>query len=227
MGWNSRSRLNFACALNKFTHTHIHIHTKVITLSFSPSPPPWEKCLTCGTPLGGSREWIKLPFCPVGQNLTEDLWNSSRRFLGVDQAPLPSSGTGPDLGLISLGVVLTESRRDGQMSWSTSPWSPSWVKAAQRVGAPRWRRTQNTIGWRTTSFSPVSLPTLMQPSRQLVAQGASGLESRWGLHLLWQYSQRRNQATLRGVENSDFNFYASGPRRVPVSEPQTKDSQDI
>jgi hypothetical protein len=25
------------------------------------------------------------------------------------------------------------------------------------------------------------------------------------------YSQRRNQATLGGVENSDFNFYLAGP----------------
>jgi hypothetical protein len=39
------------------------------------------------------------------------------------------------------------------------------------------------------------------------------------IYMLWQYSQRRNQATLGGVENSDFNFYASGPRCVPVSEP--------
>jgi hypothetical protein len=129
----------------------------------------------------------------------------------VDQAPLQSSGMGPDLGLISLGVVLTESGRDCQLSWSTSPWSPSWVKTAQRVGAPGQRRTRNTIGWRATSFSPVSLPTPMQPSRQLVAQGASRLESHWGLHLLWQYSQRRNQATLGGVENSDFNFMLAGP----------------
>jgi hypothetical protein len=37
--------------------------------------------------------------------------------------------------------------------------------------------------------------------------------------LLWQYSQRRNQATLGGVENSDFNFQLAGPRRIPVSEP--------
>jgi hypothetical protein len=102
MSWNSRSRLNFAHALNKFTHTHTHIHTEVMKVSF----PLWEKSLTCGTPLGGSWKWIKLPFCPVGQDLTEDLWNSSRSFLGVDQAPLPSSGMGPDLGLISQGWCL-------------------------------------------------------------------------------------------------------------------------
>jgi hypothetical protein len=29
--------------------------------------------------------------------------------------------------------------------------------------------------------------------------------------VLWQYSQRRNQATLGGVENSDFNFTTAGP----------------
>jgi hypothetical protein len=29
--------------------------------------------------------------------------------------------------------------------------------------------------------------------------------------MLWQYSQRRNQATLRGVENSDVNFMLAGP----------------
>jgi hypothetical protein len=70
VSWNSRSRLNFAHALNKFTHTHTHththIHTEVITLSFSP--------------LG------EMP----------DLWNSSRRFPGVDQAPLLYSGREPD-----------------------------------------------------------------------------------------------------------------------------------
>jgi hypothetical protein len=63
----------------------------------------------------------------------------------------------------------------------------------------------------TTSFGPMSLPTLMQPNHQLVAQGASQLESRWGLQMLWQCSQRRNQVTLGGVENSDFNFTLAGP----------------
>jgi hypothetical protein len=110
MSWNSRSRLNFAHALNKFTHTHTHTHTHKHTHSHQSYntflPPLWEKCLTCGTPLGGSWEWIKLPFHPVGRDLTADLWNSSWRFLGVDQAPLPSSGTGPDLGLISWGWCL-------------------------------------------------------------------------------------------------------------------------
>jgi hypothetical protein len=120
------------------------------------------------------------------------------------------------------GVVLTESRRDCQMSWSTSPWSPSRVKTAQRIGAPGQRRTQNTIEWHITSFSPVSLPTPMQPSCQLVTQGASRLESCWGLHMLWQYSQRRNQATLRGVENSDFNFTLAGPDVYPCLSPEQR-----
>jgi hypothetical protein len=54
MSWNSRSRLNFARALNKFTHTQTHIHIEVITVSFP----------------------------HLGE--VPDLWNSSRRFLGVD-----------------------------------------------------------------------------------------------------------------------------------------------
>jgi hypothetical protein len=32
-----------------------------------------------------------------------------------------------------------------------------------------------------------------------------------GIVMLWQYSQRRNQATLGGAENSDFNFTLAGP----------------
>jgi hypothetical protein len=31
------------------------------------------------------------------------------------------------------------------------------------------------------------------------------------LEVLWQYSKRRSQATLRGMENSDFNFTLAGP----------------
>jgi hypothetical protein len=61
--------------------------------------------------------------------------------------------------------------------------------------------------------------------RQQIKRGI--LDQSSSTAMLWQYCQRRNQATLGGVENSDFNFYASGPRRVPVSEPRTKDSQDI
>jgi hypothetical protein len=54
----------------------MHIYTKVITVSFP----------------------------ALGE--VSDLWNSSRRFPWVDQAPLPCSGTGPDLGLISWGWCL-------------------------------------------------------------------------------------------------------------------------
>jgi hypothetical protein len=111
-----------------------------------------------------------------------------------------------------LGVLFTQSIWDCQMIWSTSLWSLSWVKTAQRDGVPLgWRRTRNTIRWHTTLFGPMSPLTLVQPSCQLVAQGASQLESLWGLQMLWQYSQRRNQATLRGVENSGFNFTLAGP----------------
>jgi hypothetical protein len=73
MSWNSRSRLNFAHALNKFTHTHNH--TEVI-----------------------------VSFPCLGE--VPDLWNSSWSFLGVDQAPILSSGMGPDLVLISRGWCL-------------------------------------------------------------------------------------------------------------------------
>jgi hypothetical protein len=126
-----------------------------------------------------------------------------------------------------LGVVLTRSRQDCQMSWSILPWSPSRVKTAQRVGAPGWRRTQNTIGWHATSFSPVSLPTLMQPSFQLVAQEASQLESTWGLQEVVEvWSDKKPSDTQRSGELR-FYFYTSGLRRVPVSEHWTKDSQDI
>jgi hypothetical protein len=179
MSWNSRSRLNFAHALNKFTHTHIHIHTKVVTLSFPHSGrSAWPVELLSEAP--------GVDQTPLLSSGTGPDWRPVELLSevpGVDQAPLLSSGTGPDLRLISPGVVLTESRRDCQMSLSTFPWSPSWVKTAQRVGAPGWRRTRNTIGWHATSFSPVSLPIPMQPSRQLVVQGASWLESHWGLHL--------------------------------------------
>jgi hypothetical protein len=75
MNWNSRSRLNFAHALNKFTHSYTFT-LKLLQFSF---------------PILG-----EFP----------DLWNSSQRFLRVDQAPLPSSGTGPDLGQISQGWCL-------------------------------------------------------------------------------------------------------------------------
>jgi hypothetical protein len=109
-----------------------------------------------------------------------------------------------------LVVVLTESREDCQMSWSISPWSPSWVKTAQRVGSQEQRKTWNTIRWLATSFGPVSLCTLIQPTLQPLAQWASQLVSHWGVQMLWKHSQTRNQATLRGVENSDFIFMPVG-----------------
>jgi hypothetical protein len=50
------------------------------------------------------QNYYSYPFPLLGE--FPDLWNSSQRFLGVDQAPLPSSGTGPDLGLIFQGWCL-------------------------------------------------------------------------------------------------------------------------
>jgi hypothetical protein len=41
---------------------HSHTHSEVITVFL---PPFLEDSLTCGTPLGGSWEWINLPFRPV------------------------------------------------------------------------------------------------------------------------------------------------------------------
>jgi hypothetical protein len=40
--------------------------------------------------------------------------------------------------------------------------------------------------------------------------------------VLWQYSQRRNQATLGGVENSDFNFMPAGPDVYLCLSPEQK-----
>jgi hypothetical protein len=96
------------------------------------------------------------------------------------------------------------------MSWSISPWSPSWVKTAQRSGLPGQKTTQNTIAVPVHHCGLLSLPIPMQPNLEPVPQEASLLVSRWGLQMLWQYSQTRNQATLRGVENSDFIFMPVG-----------------
>jgi hypothetical protein len=195
MSWNSRRRLNFANALNKFTHTHIH--TEVITVFL---------------PHSGRSPW------PV------------ELFLEVPRSRLSSPSVqwdGTWLRTDLQGVVLTESRRDCQMSWSIFPWSPSRAKTAQRVGAPGCRRTQNTIGWCITLFGPVSIPTLMQPSFELVAQGASWLESHWGLQdVVKVWSDKKPSDTQRSGELR-FYFYASRLRCGPLSEPWTKDWQGI
>jgi hypothetical protein len=128
----------------------------------------------------------------------------------MDQAPLLSSRMGPNLRLISWGWCLPSPDETARWVGPLLLESKLGQDCSESWGMGR-RRTWNTIGWHTTSFSPVSLPTPMQPSRQLVTQGASRLESRWGLQMLWQYSQRRNQVTLGGVENSDFNFTLAGP----------------
>jgi hypothetical protein len=100
--------------VNKWTTTtkRMLIHTHILTSYPSPF---LGKFLTCGTPLGSSWEWIKLCFCPVGQDLTE--------------------------GWFFRNGGLTESGLNNQVSWSTSLWSLSPVKTAQRVGTPGWRRT--------------------------------------------------------------------------------------
>jgi hypothetical protein len=128
MSWNSRSRLNFSHAINKFTHTHIH--TEVITVFPSPSGrTPWPVELLLEAP---------------GHGLSSPSIQWEGTWLKTD---FP-------------GMVLSKSRRDCQMSWSISPWSPSWVKTAQRVGLPGQRRTQNTIAvpcpsplWCSPTFS--------------------------------------------------------------------------
>jgi hypothetical protein len=53
--------------MNQAAHSHTHLHKSYYSF---PSP-LLGKSLTCGTPLGGSWELIKLPFCPVGWDLTE------------------------------------------------------------------------------------------------------------------------------------------------------------
>jgi hypothetical protein len=113
MSWNSRSRLNFAHALNKFTHTNIH--TEVVTVFPTPSGrTPWSVEL-----------FLEVP--------------------GYGLSSLSIQWDGTWLRTDFLGVVLTKSGGDCQMSWSISPWSPSWVKTAQRVGLLGQRRTWNTI----------------------------------------------------------------------------------
>jgi hypothetical protein len=60
MSWNSRSKLNFAHALNKFTYTHTHKHTHTHShQSYN-------------------------TFLPPTPGEVPNLWNSSWRFLGVD-----------------------------------------------------------------------------------------------------------------------------------------------
>jgi hypothetical protein len=137
-----------------------------------------------------------------------DLWNSSWKFLGVDQAPLPSSGTGPDLGLISWGWCL-----------------PSLDESARWVGplllgvqaGPRLLRemechwVEGGPGIPLGGMPPHSVPcpSLLQCS--LAAGWWHKGPVIWNLagasRMLWQGSQRRNQVTLRGVENSEFYFF--------------------
>jgi hypothetical protein len=179
MSWNSRSRLNFAHALNKFTHTHIHTEVMTVFLPLS-GRSPWPVELLSEFPGSGSSS-------PSIQ------WD--RTWLSTD---FP-------------GVVFTKSRRDCQISWSISPWSPSWVKTAQRVGALEWRRTRNTIGWHATSFGPVSLFTPMQPSFQPVAQGPSRLESHWGLQdVVEVWSEKKPSNTWRSGELRLYFFTPAG-----------------
>jgi hypothetical protein len=78
-------------------------------------------------------------------------------------------------------------------------------KTTQRVGTLRSRMTWNIVWWHTASFSPKSLPTLVQSIYLLVAQGARTVDVSLGpLQMLWTYCQTRNQATLREVEEPDF-----------------------
>jgi hypothetical protein len=131
MSWNSRSRLNFAHALNKFTHTHSHWSYNSF---LSPSGrSPWPLELLSEVPGSGSsspsvqwdRTWFRTDF--LGWCL-----------------PSPDE-TARWVGPFLLGVQV-ESR------------------LLRELGHQGQRRTQNTIGWCTTSFGPVSLPTPMQPS---------------------------------------------------------------
>jgi hypothetical protein len=45
---------------------------------------------------------------------------------------------------------------------------------------------------------------------EIIPSNRKGMKLTKFILLLWQYSQKRNQATLRGVENSDFNFKIAG-----------------
>jgi hypothetical protein len=190
MSWNSRSRLNFAHALNKFTHTHTHIHTHTHTHT----------------------EVVTVSFPPLGE--VPDLWNSSRKFLGVDQAPLPPSGTGPELGLISQGWCLPSP--DETARW-VGPLllgvQAGWT--AQTVGSPGWRRTQNTIGG--TPPRSVLCPSLLWGSpaacwwlKWLVGWDLAGASKCCGNIL----TDKKPSNTRRSGELR-FYFYASGLRCVP------------
>jgi hypothetical protein len=52
--------------MNQATLSLTDSQQKLLQFSF----PPYGKSLICGTPLGGSRELIKLPFHAVGWDLT-------------------------------------------------------------------------------------------------------------------------------------------------------------
>jgi hypothetical protein len=63
---------------------------------------------------------------------------------------------------------------------------------------------QVAIAW----FSPESLTTAVQSGHWLVAQGARMVGILLGPpEMLWKYCQRRNQVTLREVEELGFLFY--------------------
>jgi hypothetical protein len=128
----------------------------------------------------------------------------------VDQAPLPSSGTGPDLGLISWGGAYRVQMRlpDELVHFSlecklSQDCSESW--GTRGKGGPR-------IPSGGAPPHLVLCPSLLQcsPAASFWHKGPVGWNLTGASKMLWQYSQRRNQVTLGGV-NSDFNFMLAGP----------------
>jgi hypothetical protein len=103
------------------------------------------------------------------------------------------------------GKVLTESGWDCQMSWSTSPWSPSRVKTAQRDGAPLGEK-EDLECHRVACHLVQSCVPPYSYAAQLPTSGSRGqlVGILLGPPMLWKYGQTRSQVTLRGVENSDF-----------------------
>jgi hypothetical protein len=82
-----------------------------------------------------------------------DLWNSSGRFPGADQTPLPCSGLGPDHGLTFQreSAYWVQRKLPGELVHFSL--ESSRVKTTQRVGTPGLRRTQNTIQSQVLPYS--------------------------------------------------------------------------
>jgi hypothetical protein len=103
--------------MNQAAHSHTYLHWSYYSYPFT----LLGKSLTCGTPLRGSWELVKLPFHPVGWDLTED-WLFRWEWGGF-----------------------TKSGWNCQVNWFISPWSPSQVKTNQEY--PEYHRVVHHLIW--------------------------------------------------------------------------------